>query len=351
MENKQPWLGKPLTDIVFILAPPFLSLLVVIGFPRIFQDNAHMPDAWWVVLILLIDVAHVYSTLYRTYLNRQLYHRFKPLLIGIPVLALVIGSGIYLMSGLWFWRVLAYLAVYHFVRQQYGFMRLYSRFERTPGWYRHIDQFVIYYATIYPLLYWHLHGGRNFNWFIENEFLISASRPALNVATGLYFIMLAAYVFKEMHYWLHFRTLNIPRIAVITGTLVSWYFGIVYFNGDLAFTLLNVVSHGIPYMALIWVFGQKEAARRESGRWLPLFFGQYGVVLFLGLIFLLAYLEEGLWDWTVWKEHRYLFSLFHQFPLTVHKPALALIVPLLAVPQITHYVIDGFIWKKGNERH
>jgi len=347
MENKQPWLGKPLTDIIFILAPPFMSLLVVVCFPRIFQDKAHMPDAWWVVLILLIDVAHVYSTLYRTYLNRQLYNRFKPLLIGIPVLALVVGSGIYLVSGLWFWRVLAYLAVYHFVRQQYGFMRLYSRFERTPGWYRQVDQFVIYYATIYPLLHWHLRGGRNFNWFIENEFLISVYQPALNVATALYFIMLATYTVKEIHYWLHFRTVNIPRIAVITGTLVSWYFGIVYFNGDLAFTLLNVVSHGIPYMALIWIFGEREAARPESGRWMPLFFGQYGVVLFLGLIFLLAYLEEGIWDWAVWKQHHRLFSLFHQFPLTIDKTALSLIVPLLAVPQITHYVIDGFIWKKG----
>lgn len=347
MENKQPWLGKPLTDIIFILAPPFLSLLVVVCFPGIFQDNARMPDAWWVVLILLIDVAHVYSTLYRTYLNRQLYNRYKPLLIGIPVVALVVGSGIYLVSGIWFWRILAYLAVYHFVRQQYGFLRLYSRFERTPYWYRYVDQFVIYYATIYPLLYWHLQGGRNFNWFIENEFLISTSGPVLSAATALYWLMLAGYAFKEIHYVMHYRSLNVPRVAIITGTLVSWYFGIVYFNGDLAFTLLNVVSHGIPYMALIWIFGQRESARPESGRWLPLFFGQYGLMLFLGLIFLLAWFEEGLWDWAVWKEHRNLFSLFYQFPVAVGKPALAVIVPLLAVPQITHYIIDGFIWKRG----
>ncbi|MCF0069419.1 hypothetical protein LZD49_02990 [Dyadobacter sp. CY261] len=349
METRQPWLGKPLTDIVFILAPPFLSLLVVVYFPQIFRDNADIPDSWWIVLILLIDVAHVYSTLYRTYLNRQLYARFKPLLIGIPVLALVIGSGIYLVNGIWFWRVLAYLAVYHFVRQQYGFMRLYSRFEKTPAWYRYVDQFTVYYATIYPLLYWHLSGDRRFNWFVEHEFFISNSHAALWIATALYFIMLFVYTIKEIHYFLHFRTLNVPRIAVITGTLVSWYFGIVYFNGDLAFTLLNVVSHGIPYMALIWIFGKKEAARAESGRLLPIFFGQYGVLLFLGLIFLLAYFEEGLWDRAVWKEHRNLFSLFYHFPLGADKSALALIVPFLAVPQITHYVIDGFIWKRGKD--
>jgi hypothetical protein len=43
---------------------------------------------------------------------------------------------------------------------------------------------------------------------------------------------------------------NIPKNLIIIGTLSSWFFGIVYFNNDLVFTLLNVVSHGIPYMAL-----------------------------------------------------------------------------------------------------
>lgn len=349
MEQKQPWLGKPVTDILFILSPPFLSLLVIILFPGVFQNNKNMPDSWWIMLILLVDVAHVYSTLYRTYFNSRAYEKLKPLLISIPVLSFIAGAMVYTLSDAWFWRLLAYLAVYHFVRQQYGFMKLYSRHETPSFWQCLIDKFVIYYATIYPLLFWHLNGKRNFNWFIENEFLHFSSEWLLKIATIAYWLLLSIYVLKETYLLILRRYINIPKVAVIAGTLLSWYFGIIYFNGDLAFTLLNVISHGIPYMALIWIYGKKESVKQKKDRFLQLFFGKYGIVFFLGLIFLLAYVEEGIWDLTVWKEHKNIFSLFHQFSFHTDRTVLSIVVPLLALPQITHYIIDGFIWKRSKE--
>jgi hypothetical protein len=110
----------------------------------------------------------------------------------------------------------------------------------------------------------------------------------------------------------------------------------------MAFTLLNVVSHGIPYMALIWLYGR----RQPSTPFLRKVFSPYGILLFLGIIFLLAYLEEGLWDMTVWKEHVSLFSVFHLFGSRLQGNGLIVVVPLLALPQVTHYIIDGFIWRR-----
>jgi hypothetical protein len=43
--NKQPWIGKPWIDIIFILLPAFLSLLIVILFPSLFQDTNDMTVA------------------------------------------------------------------------------------------------------------------------------------------------------------------------------------------------------------------------------------------------------------------------------------------------------------------
>jgi hypothetical protein len=116
--------------------------------------------------------------------------------------------------------------------------------------------------------------------------------------------------------------------------------------------MLNVLSHGIPYMALVW-FGLRKAASantsgfaiaeksqlRLAGRW-------YGVVVFLGSLVLLAYLEEGLWDGLVWQDHRSLFGFFRRLPHITNEWVLAIIVPLLSLPQSTHYVLDGFIWRK-----
>jgi len=47
----------------------------------------------------------------------------------------------------------------------------------------------------------------------------------------------------------------------------------------------------------------------------------------------------------VWKEHGSIFKLFHFFSFKMTDTALSLIVPFLVLPQITHYVIDGYIWR------
>jgi len=46
-----------------------------------------------------------------------------------------------------------------------------------------------------------------------------------------------------------------------------------------------------------------------------------------------------------WKEHGLVFN-FNKLPqINLGEKALSFIVPLLALPQITHYILDGFIWK------
>lgn len=342
--QQQPWIGKPVTDIVFILLPPFVCLLIIALFPGLFTDAKGIPDAGWVILILLIDVAHVYSTLYRTYFDPVAFQKQRTILLAIPLIGFILGVLLYSISPLLFWRLLAYVAVFHFIRQQYGFMRIYSRKEERTPLSSTLDTLAIYYATLYPLLYWHLKGPRNFNWFIDDDFVYLRSDTLLKILGGLYIILLAAWFVKEFIRSVKAGKINIPKVLVVTGTVVSWYGGIIYFNGDLAFTLLNVVSHGIPYMALIWIYGKKNYSGTQS-RLLRVVFSRYGLIIFLGLLFLFAFIEEGLWDIAVWKEHGQLFGTMQITNLSFSKNILAFIVPLLALPQITHYILDGFIWK------
>ena len=342
--QQQPWIGKPLTDIIFILLPPFLCLLIIALFPSLFEDAKGIPDAGWIILILLIDVAHVYSTLYRTYFDPVALQKQKTVLLTIPLVGFILGVLLYSISPLLFWRLLAYVAVFHFIRQQYGFMRLYSRKEKQTRLSSALDTWAIYYATLYPLLYWHLEGPRNFNWFIDDDFVYLRSALLLNVFTVLYFILLSAWLIKEIILSIQTKQLNIPKTLIVTGTALSWYGGIIYFNGDLAFTLLNVVSHGIPYMALIWIYGKKNYGNTKS-RFLRIVFSKYGLLIFLASLFLFAFIEEGLWDIAVWKEHGQLLGTAPISTLSFNKNLLAFIVPLLALPQITHYILDGFIWR------
>ncbi|THU40906.1 hypothetical protein FAM09_01975 [Niastella caeni] len=348
MKKLQPWIYSMKLDGLFILSPPFVSLLVVFLLPGLFRAGEGIPVFWWIVLIVCIDVAHVYSTLYRTYFDRDTFQQQKNILIGIPVVGFVVAVILYSIDDMVFWRVLAYLAVFHFVRQQYGFMRIYSRKELFNKWYYRVDQTAIYMATVFPILYWHLNAPRNFNWFVEGDFVYFRAEWLLVIATILYLLVIAAYLVKEVVFIVKEKQVNVPRNLVMAGTFLSWYFGIVYYNGDMAFTLLNVVSHGVPYMALIWVYGKKKTEAGTSsnyGKLISRFFTRYGIVLFLLSMIVMAYVEEGFWDAWIWKEHKSAFSIFYTFSFQPPKEVLALLVPLLALPQITHYIIDGYIWK------
>ena len=335
---KQPWIHNAKTDGWFILAPPFLILLIICFFQKEIQNLEKGYSFYtWLFLIVFVDVAHVYSTLFKTYFVKKEVQNKKLLYWGVPVLSWILGLVLFQFGSLIFWSALALIAVFHFIRQQYGFMRIYSRFELN-NWRKKIDEVAIYTATIYPMLYW-LKTPRAFTWFVQNEFIWFRNLPNyIYFITVIYFIILSVWIVKTGFDVFKTRQVNIPKVTLIVGTYLSWYFGIVYFNNDLVFTLLNVISHGIPYIALIYIreIKQKENSQLKK---LSLFKSTFGIYLFILVIVAFAFFEEFLWEILVWGEH---FSLVFHPSLNW----LQFIVPLLVVPQLTHYLLDGFIWRK-----
>jgi hypothetical protein len=335
------FIHSPRFDAAFVLAPPFIvaALALLLGHAGV--GSAETPEWAWVVLVLAIDVAHVYSTLWKTYLDRAELARRRALYVLAPTLGFACAVVLYGLGEAVFWRALAYLAVFHFVRQQYGFFMLYRRAEgHGPQWSYRIDQAVIYLATLWPLAYWHAHQPRAFQWFMEGDFVEDAPRlmGAVEATSAWTFGgAVALYVVKEL--WR--GRLASPKTAVLFGTALSWYVGIVRFDSDFLFTLTNVVAHGVPYVALIWAQGRRTAQRRLV-RW----FSAPLLPAFFGLLLVLAYVEEGLWDGLVWRERASVFPWSPALPNLDETPWLVLVVPLLALPQVTHYVLDGFIWRR-----
>jgi hypothetical protein len=338
--KQQPWLSNAGKEMTFIMAPLILPVIMVLVFEDYFL-NTGVNNFWWVLLVMGIDVSHVYSTLFRLYWDKQTFNSYKKVLVIIPLAAFAVGFLLHSYDSFLFWRVLAYTAVFHFVRQQYGFMRLYSRKEKPVKWIRWIDTITIYNATLYPLLYWHLHLTGKLSWFVAGDFIPFRSEIFSTIAGVLYTSIIVVYISKEI--WLFSQTsaFNIPRNLIVIGTYCSWYVGIISFQGDLIFTLLNVMAHGIPYMALIWIYGEKKASGKFS-------FGLKGVAWFAAILLLLAYVEEYLWDTMVWRDHA---GIFPALISPLNDPiVLSLIVPLLVLPQVTHYVLDGFIWRFSRDK-
>jgi hypothetical protein len=339
---RQPWIQSAAVDSTFILAPGLLAGLTALTLAATGRAGVGLTLWVWALLIVGIDVAHVYSTLYRTYFDREERSQLSGWLIGIPLAGWLLGVLAYSVSPSVFWTLLAYIAVFHFVRQQYGFLMLYARRERDlPAWCRRLDQIAVYAATLFPLLYWHTHLPRQFVWFIDGDFL---QLPPLtwSLVWPFYPLLFVGYAAKECWLLGQLRAVNLPRNAIIFGTALSWYVGIVRLNGDLVFTLTNVVAHGVPYMALTCIYGRHRDRQRSRGLSI---FTPLLLPMAIGLLIVFAFVEEGLWDGLVWREHLSLFPLFNRLPEVQTDALLRLVVPLLALPQITHYVLDGIIWR------
>lgn len=336
----QPWIHKAKTDSLFIIGPSFFVLALIF----VFQDYiAEIENDYsfytWLFLIVFIDVAHVYATLFKTYFVEDEFQKQKKRLISLPVICFIVGVILFSFGSLVFWSFLAYIAVFHFIRQQYGFMRLYARKEMKTRISVFIDNLTIYASTGYPMLYWFFSSKRKFNWFVENEFFKFENHRLLDFLFWIYAGILILYVVFTAIQSIKNKFFNIPKNSIIWGTTLSWYFGIVYFNDDLIFTLLNVVSHGIPYMALVYFKEIDGKSEQELGR-LSYLKRYQGFLIYIGILLLIAFSEEFLWEFFVWNENISLtnfdFSNWQIF-----------LVPLLTVPQFTHYILDGFIWKSN----
>lgn len=335
--NQSKWLFSPGVDLTVFLGSAIVSLLLLaIGWQLGFL-NADTPDWTWISAILLIDVAHVWSTSFRVYFDKEEFKSRIWLYTLVPIFGYLVGVALYSEGELTFWRILAYLAVFHFVRQQYGWVALYRRkLNETSKLTWWIDASAVYLATLYPLAFWMSAYPRNFNWFVENDFI---ALPGLieTILFPVYVLALTVYFGKSFYLYFKDGFLNIGKDIIVLTTAVCWYVGIVALNSDYAFTVTNVIIHGVPYFALIYFYAR--ARRAQTGKVYRTL--SHNWLIFLATLWFFAYAEELIWHRGVWHERNWLFG--SDWSLEEWKMFL---VPLLAVPQLTHYVLDGFIWRR-----
>ena len=337
--TKNYWLFSAPIDLSVFLGSAILSLLLLAFGWQLGILNSESPDWTWISAVLLIDVAHVWSTSFRVYFDTEEFKRRIWLYTLVPVFGYAIGVALYSESALTFWRVLALLAVFHFVRQQYGWVNLYRaklKEKSSLTWW--IDAIAIYLATIYPLAFWMTSLPRNFQWFVENDFY---TLPGIveNILFPIYVLTLIVYFGKSIYLYFKNGFLNIGKDIVVATTVVCWYVGIVALNSDYAFTVTNVIIHGVPYFALIYFYAKSR--RETAGKFYQKLSGNW--IIFLATLWALAYVEELVWHRGVWHERSWLFGA--NLELEDWKTYL---VPLLAVPQLTHYILDGFVWRRKN---
>ncbi|MEZ4226918.1 MAG: hypothetical protein R3B13_38610 [Polyangiaceae bacterium] len=344
-----PWLFGARLDLALFGGSALLALGLVLGARVSGLSPGPLPEWAWIVCVLGVDVAHVWSTLFRTYLDGEELRRHPARYGLLPVAVYLLGVLAYQHGAMTFWRILAYVAVFHFVRQQVGWVAVYRA--RAGGGSRAdriVDDAAVYAATLYPILYWHAHLAESrIAWFMPGDFVdaTSALLPWLPGAQALWALALAAFAIRQVAAYFRTRVFPVGKTLVVATTAATWYVGIVAANNDFDFTVTNVLVHGIPYVGLLWVYA------RERGRVAPRRLGSQivagGVGAFLLLLLILAFVEELAWDRWVWHERQWLFGGEEGGS---DPSALTWLIPLLSVPQATHYALDGILWRRGDSR-
>jgi hypothetical protein len=320
------WLFSRNIDLGVFLGSAAASVLLLAIGDRLGLLHDDTPPWLWLAAVVLVDVAHVWATVFRVYVDRAELARRRAIYLGVPLAGYVVGLALYSEGELVFWRALAYLAVFHFVRQQWGWVARYRRKAgETKG--RFFDALAIYTATLYPLLHWHLAQPKRFHWFVAGDFHTLPAAPVIDLVGRMFFFcVLTLYVITR-------RFRNPGKDIIVISTALCWYLGIVHFDSDYAFTVTNVIIHGVPYFAIVY---QHVDRHRADLSWAP------ALPIFLLALWAIGFGEELVWDRAIWHapEHRAFFGAAWEVG-----GLKMLLVPLLALPQLTHYVLDGIVWR------
>jgi hypothetical protein len=335
--DRGPWLFGRRADLCVFGGSALLSfaLLAVGAASGVLREET--PEWVFVSCIVFVDVAHVWATGFRVYFDRDELTRRLVLYTLVPMTCLAFSTMAYALDASLFWRGLAYVATFHFVRQQVGWVALYARRSGGSPATCAFDKACMYAVTLHPLIVWHTRLPESFSWFAPGDFVPGLSGSVANLSGTAMWGLLAAYALRDVKLGLR-GTLVAGRTVLVLSTFACWYVGIVLLRSDFAFTVTNVLIHGIPYTYLAYRYAARPEAPARALATRIARAGLWSVVL---TTIVLASLEELGWNALVFHDHDWMPGAL----LQVSREAQVWLVPLLAVPQLTHYVLDAFVWR------
>lgn len=354
---KKWFLYSPVYDSIFFFLPFVITiifaLLVSSFFPEIAQS--WLSPVWFLVFIIVFDVWHVWWTLYRAYFHKKNFSSHKKLLLIVPGVSFLTLGFLWIISLL-SWReiylypvyFLAWMAVFHFIKQQVGFVLLYGKKEWWEHNYlvRRSDQVITWMVTLIPMMYWWTHYDIiSFEWFEPWEFQILADIiPQIPFLWLIYFLGILIYILSQILFSMHWHRVNPLKYLYILGTAVVWYLWIVHYNSALLFGFGNILVHGMNYYGII--IGSSLVEKENYWRIFQKIIFKMIYLLVPCSLILFAFLEEFFWNQFVWREDTRIFWDFF-YGITLSEIVTLCIIAILGSIQLTHYILDRYIWRQS----
>lgn len=361
---QQNWVIDPLSDGLFIIVAPLISLVWAVAVASWFGADVVL------VIFAVFNIAHHLPTFIRIYGDRDLLRRFRwslllgpvlPFSLAMCVVSYVALNGYPMINVLYLMLILFLWDPWHFLRQHYGFMRIYDRNSKVRRSVSSRMDFMIcgtwfvyvMVATLdwlpdllydahqshgFPLLF--LFDGGVYDvvqlvglcvalagtvaysaylaWCRANDYYVSSAKIALMIIT--FGVMYLTYV---------------PN-PLISGLVPNWNFA-------MGFAVLGMV-HVTQYLAIVWKYNLRLAHRDGAAR--PGIFQKF--------------FSRGDWNAaSLFVIGCLLYGCLLAFPSTIlasrnyvgHSIEMGakwfegVIFALGFTSTLMHYYYDGFIWK------
>lgn len=297
----------------------FTFLVFVISFNPVFLSSTLVILA----TVYLLDGGHVYSTLLEVYADPEEIR--KGYVWVVTFLSLVLNLLVLIFLPNYFFYYIFYFTVFHNMRQGLGVTFLYRK--GIKG-YAQFYKYSYYFLTVVPFLLFH--------------FRVRDSKVKLGDAIIKSFDLSAFYSSEILAKYFQFGVIFFG----IGGALILAYiyfkkqfqglFSLIFFSFVYVFAFLIsknefqsyiilIVSHAVPYYFLM----EKRLVNTH----------RYNVIKKFAYMFLFfSFLAGGTLDY------------FHDSIIEYFDDADVLIRAILTTPLIAHFIFDGLIWRRGNER-
>ena len=309
-------LGSNLKDIFVFYTLPILLILGIYVSPTIWNHPILV-----FVIYLFIDMGHAYSTVFRTYLRKKEIQKIKYWIIPI-ITFIVIFYWAY--SGTpYLWSFLLYFTFFHHIRQYYGISAWYAKKQKYD---LSKESKHIYLLTVIPFIIFHFRDVVHTALYQENELFLFGDTVYTKFLIFGYLIYFSIQCFK----W----TIN-PQIKMMLK--ISLLYPVVihvicflFFKESFKAFIPLLVMHGISYIALV-AYSMKKIQKVSYFKVLP---------IILSFVFICVFAENLLLDD---------YDVFVAPYLLKNNILLSSIASIAVLPNLLHYIFDGFIWKKSNE--
>lgn len=349
----QSWLSSWYIDLTAFHIIPLISSAFFLIF---FNLGYKVKDETFFIMIAwlgVVDWAHfaslwprIFSNPVETSLDKKKYVSFFFLIVlAYIILCLFVSERSFILV------LIAYMAIFHVIRQQYGFVRIYSRTDaRKTKVEDYFERSLVYLGMITPLIFWHFHNtnpeGVWFRELFKHEFFLTA----FYVSVCLLSVALTGYIYFEVKRTRQNNYFNIAKNLTIFSTLVGW--GIVSFlpQNSLVLAFTVQLHHNLSYVALVWIIGNRDLRlSQKKGGWSfytmrGLFIYMIGIAI-LGQVIFTLYIELN----SQTSSHNVLFGSLLNFIPKGEGAFEDLGRGLFFATQIHHFIVDRYLWRKEKD--